>query len=43
VAFLLGDNINEETVAVPVDELVSAANAAGLAFETLILKKKIVT
>jgi hypothetical protein len=43
VAFLLGDNINEETVAVPAEELASAAHAAGLAFETLILKKKIVS
>jgi hypothetical protein len=41
VAYLLGDNPNEETVAVPADELAAATHIAGLAFETLILKKKI--
>jgi hypothetical protein len=41
VAFLLGDNPHEEVVTVPVDEVASAVGVAGLALETLILRKKI--
>ncbi len=41
VAFVLGDNPNEEMVAVPVDEVAAAVGAAGIALEVLILKKKI--
>lgn len=41
VAYLLGDNLAEDTVAVPADELVTAAQKAGAAFETLIIRKKI--
>jgi len=43
VAFFVGDNINEDTVAVPADELAAAAQKAGAAFETLIVKKKILS
>lgn len=43
VAYLLGDNLAEDTVAVPADELVSAAQKAGAAFETLIIRKKILS
>jgi hypothetical protein len=42
VVFMLGDNPNEETVAIPVDEVAAAVGVAGLALETLILRKKIV-
>jgi hypothetical protein len=41
VAFMLGDNPNEETVTVPVDEVAAAVGVAGLALEILILRKKI--
>jgi hypothetical protein len=41
VAYLLGDNLAEETVAVPADDLVNAAQKAAAAFETLIIRKKI--
>ena len=41
VAFVLGDNPNEEAVVVPVDEVAAAVGAAGVALEILILKKKI--
>lgn len=41
VAFILGDNPNEEAVTVPVDEVAAAVSAAGIALEVLILKKKI--
>ncbi len=41
VAFILGDNPNEEAVVVPVDEVAAAVGAAGIALEVLILKKKI--
>jgi len=40
VAFVLGDNPHEEVV-LPVDEVASALAAAGMAFEILILRKKI--
>ena len=43
VAYVLGDNLAEETVAVPADELVRAAQKAGAAFETLIIRKKILS
>ena len=43
VAYLLGDNLAEETVAVPADELVVAAQKAGAAIETLIIRKKILS
>jgi hypothetical protein len=43
VAYLLGDNLAEETVAVPADDLVKAAQKAGAAFETLIIRKKILS
>lgn len=43
VAYLLGDNLAEETVAVPADDLVRAAQKAGAAFETLIIRKKILS
>jgi nitroreductase len=43
VAYLLGDNLAEETVAVPADDLVSAVQKAGAAFETLIIRKKIMS
>jgi hypothetical protein len=43
VAFLIGDNPGEETVAVPADELATAAYKAGAAFETMILRKKILS
>ena len=41
VAFLLGDDPGEDAVTVPLQELVDAANKAGVALEILILKKKI--
>lgn len=41
VAFLLGDLPGESAIAVPVSELQFAAGAAGLAFEVLVLRKKI--
>jgi hypothetical protein len=41
VAYFIGDNPGDSTVAVPVDELVSATAKAGAAFEILIMKKKI--
>jgi len=41
VAFVLGDNPNEEIVAIPVDEVAAAVGVAGLALEVLILRKKI--
>jgi len=43
VAYVLGDNLAEETVAVPADDLVRAAQKAGAAFETLIIRKKILS
>ncbi len=41
VAFLVGDDPGEDAVTVPLQELVDAANKAGVAFEILILRKKI--
>ena len=41
VAFLIGDVPGESAVAVPVDELLAMAGRAGLAFEILIMKKKL--
>ncbi len=41
VAFLIGDTPGEDTVAVPVEELVAAARKAGAALEVLIIRKKI--
>jgi hypothetical protein len=43
VAYLIGDNPGDSTVAVPLDELVSATAKAGAAFEILIMKKKILS
>lgn len=43
VGYLLGDNLAEETVAVPADDLVGAVQKAGAAFETLIIRKKIMS
>ncbi len=43
VSFLVGDNPGERGVNVPVAEIVSAAVRAGIAFEILILKNKIIS
>jgi len=41
VAFLVGDNPGDEELAVPGDELADAARKVGVAFEMLIMRKKI--
>ena len=43
VAYLVGDNPDEDTVAVPADEIAAATFKAGAAFETLIIRKKILS
>jgi nitroreductase len=43
VAYLLGDNPNEDIITVPVDEIAAAVRKAGAAFEILIIRKKILS
>jgi hypothetical protein len=43
VAFLMGDNPGERTMAVPVELISAAAKKAGAAFEVLIIRKKILS
>jgi len=43
VAYLMGDNPGEVTLAVPVDDVVTAVQKAGAAFEVLIIRKKILS